>query len=112
MEFLTNHKIRELAVKQKGMFAVYVSQGLNMFEPTDEKIWDFILQEICTLCGGNTTLKYYDYMSGLVNSGTFFFQTEGEAWDFYKIFEQPLTESSAIYANISSPDGVCMTENT
>ena len=42
----------------------------------------------------------------------FFFDTEKECYDFYRIFEQELTDSSAIYACTFGPDGQCETENT
>ena len=51
-------------------------------------------------------------MGGLVNSGVFFFDSEEAARKFYSIFEQKLTESSAIYANLISPIDGIITENT
>jgi hypothetical protein len=51
-------------------------------------------------------------MSAIVCGGLLTFDTKEEAWAFYKIFEQDLTDSSSIYACIYSPTEGCMTENT
>lgn len=48
----------------------------------------------------------------MVGGGLFFFDTEEKQYAFYRIFEQPLTDSSAIYACTYNASGVCKTENT
>jgi TorA maturation chaperone TorD len=47
-----------------------------------------------------------------MDGGLFFFETEELAREFYSMFEQPLTDSSGLYASIYSPTDGCLTENT
>jgi hypothetical protein len=104
--------INSLAVRQVGKPAVYVSNGLDYCdEPQDEKIWDFVAAEMADIYGIATN-EYYGVMAGLVSGGMFFFDSEKEQNRFYRVFEQPLTDSSAIYSCTYSADGVCKTENT
>lgn len=100
-----------LAVKQMGKPAVYVSNGLEYGTLKDDEIWKFVMAEVKSICGGETD-EFYTAMSKLVYSGLFFFESEEEQYRFYKIFEQPLTDSSAIYACTYNSDGKCETENT
>lgn len=103
-------EVHSLAVKQVGKPAVYVSNGLEM-TPEDDKIWEFVLTEMKSIYGDNTD-EYYSIMAGLVSGGLFFFDTKDEQYRFYRVFEQPLTDSSAIYSCTYSADGACQTENT
>lgn len=104
------NEIQSLAVKQVGKPAVYVGNGLEYDTPQDDEIWKFIVSEVKTIYGGSD--KFYDIMSGLVGGSMFFFDTEEEQHRFYRIFEQPLTDSSAVYACTYGSDGQCQTENT
>ena len=90
------------------MYSVYVNNGLQ-FDKSDEHIWYFVQSEIDKLYDKKTAL---DYRSHLIQGGLFFFETEKECYDFYRIFEQELTDSSAIYACTYNPSGECETENT
>ena len=103
-------EIQSLAVKQMGKPAVYVGNGLEYNKPQDDEIWKFIMSEVKAIYG--ETDKFYDIMSGLVSGSMFFFDTEEEQYSFYRIFEQPLTDSSAVYACTYGADGQCQTENT
>jgi hypothetical protein len=102
--------INELAVAQKQKWAVYVSNGLED-TPEDLEIWDFILQELAAHYGKETQV-YFDFTIGLISGGLFFFENEETADDFYRIFEAPLTDSSAVYACLYDNTGKCLTENT
>lgn len=104
------HEIISLAVKQIGKPAVYVSNGLVYNNPTDVEIWKFVQSEVKAMYG--ETKEFYNVMAVLGNGSTFFFDSEEEQYRFYRIFEQPLTDSSAVYACTYNADGVCERENT
>lgn len=104
------NEIHSLAVKQMGKPAVYVGNGLDYTTPIDDEIWLFVQSEVKAIYG--ETNEFYDIMSALVGGSMFFFDTREEQYRFYRIFEQPLTDSSAIYACTYAPDGTCQTENT
>lgn len=104
------NEIQSLAVKQMGKPAVYIDNGLEYNKPQDDEIWKFIISEVKAIY--DETDKFYDIMSGLVGGSMFFFDTEEDQYRFYRIFEQPLTDSSDVYACIYGSDGQCQTENT
>ena len=99
-----------LATKQKGMFSVYVSNGLE-YNETDSKIWDTLLIELSKVYGIDTK-TYYATVGYLVVGGLLFFKTEEEAWTFCNIFNKEGIYSSAVYASLCSPIDGCLTENT
>lgn len=104
------NEVQSLAVKQMGKPAVYVGNGLEYDKPEDDETWKFIMAELKAIYG--ETDEFYNIMAGLVNGSMFFFDTKEEQYCFYRIFEQPLTDSSAVYACAYGPDGQCQTENT
>jgi hypothetical protein len=104
------NEIHSLAVKQMGKPAVYVGNGLEYNTPEDDEIWKFVQSEVKAIYG--ETNEFYNVMSGLVSGSMFFFDSTEEQYRFYRIFEQPLTDSSAIYACTYDSDGQCQTENT
>lgn len=103
----------KLAVAHKNKFAVYISNGLDLLddESPDDKIWRFVTDELIKFLG-NREAAYYDNIHNLIDGGLFFFDTEKAARNFYSIFTQELTDSSAIYAELYDPTGECITENT
>ena len=103
------NKVNELAVKQVGKPAVYISFGLDFGNPKDEEIWKYVTD---TLMGMYDKQTYLNLMGSIINSELIFFDTKEEQYRFYKIFEQPLTDSSALYAVTYSRDGKTETENT
>lgn len=107
-------RINELAVKQVGKPAVYVSNNLSYNSPEDEKesreVFSFVHSEIRKMAKDD--VEFYQIIGQLTDTGLFFFDTVEEQQAFYKIFEQPLTESSGIYACTYAADGTGMTENT
>lgn len=105
------NETNSLAVKQIGKPAVYVSNGLEYDKPNDDQIWKFVLYEMKSIYGEDTN-EFYDVLSGLINGGLFFFDSEEEQYRFYRVFEQPLTDSSAVYACTYASNGECETENT
>ena len=105
------HDVAQLATMKIGKFSCYVSNGLDFTSIEDEAIWKFVLESLRDLYGDKTP-KFYEYAGGIVNGGLFFFDSEYEMIEFYKIFEQPLTDSSPIYACTISPEHGSMTENT
>ena len=111
MKVLGWSEINSLAVKQIGKPAVYVSNVLEYDTPKDDEIWKFVMAEIKSICGDETD-EFYTVIASLVCGGLFFFDSEEEQDRFYKIFEQPLTDSSAIYACTYNSLGECERENT
>lgn len=110
MEYYDWNKQHELATKQVGKFSVYVNNGLN-FDVKDEHIWAFVVEELQKIFGVKTK-EYYDYVGNVLHGGLFFFESEEEAFQFYEIFTKELTDSSAIYSCVYSPESGCLTENT
>lgn len=108
MNYLDWSKINSLAVKQAGKCAVYISNGLECDE-SDKHIWDFVMDEFNKLYDRNDA---FFYICNTLHGGLFLFDTEEEQERFYKIFEQELTDSSAIYACTYDKYGNCLTENT
>jgi len=104
--------MHSLAVRQMAQPAVYVSNGLDFERPEDNAIWRFITGELRAIYG--RTSEFYDITGELTGhkGSLFFFDTVEEQQRFYKIFEQPLTASSAVYACTYTADGECQTENT
>ena len=111
MESFAWHNIVGMAVAHKGKPAVYVSNGLEYDKPEDDEIWKFVMDQ-CKIIFGETTDEFYSTMTHMIGGGLFFFDTKEEQYAFYRIFEQPLTDSSAIYACTYDASGVCQTENT
>lgn len=111
MNMYTWHDIVALAVKQIGKPAVYVNNGLEHKDEKDDEIWDFIITSVGELYGKDTQ-RFYNVMGTLTAGGLFFFDNEEEQYEFYRIFEQPLTDSSAVYATTYGADGQGQTENT
>jgi hypothetical protein len=109
IEFANWNEQQELATKQKGKFSVYISNGLD-FE-SDNVIWKFITDSLIGLYGERTK-DYYDVVGNLIEGGLFFFENGDQAWEFYSIFTQELTDSSAVYACLYCPVAGCLTENT
>lgn len=119
VEFKQWHDVLGLATKAMGKPSVYVNNGLEFNSPEDDEIWFFIQKELASLYGVDAKTctykecpKFFDMRSNLIQGGLFFFENEKEQYKFYKIFEQPLTDSSAVYACTFSDDGEPETENT
>lgn len=111
INFFQNSDIYKLAVKQVGKPAVFVSNGLEMNNELHDRVWHFV-QESMHKIYGNDPNKFVQIIFGLTVSGLFFFETEQEQDEFYHVFEQPLTDSSSIYACTYNKNGECLTENT
>lgn len=102
------HEIYALAVKQVGMFAVYVGNGVDFDNERDKAAFDYVLSEFKRTFDEK---EYIEYSGVLVNSGMFFFETEGDADTFFDVFNRPETEKTGLYAALYSPDRGCLTEN-
>lgn len=109
MNYVDWTEILKLAVKEKGMCGVYISNNLN-FDEHDIHIWEFVQGELKKLYEEPKT--YIMCIGDLIHGGLFFFDTEIERDTFYAIFQAPLTDSSAIYACTYDASGDCITENT
>jgi hypothetical protein len=109
MKFVNWCKTNEFAVKQVGQWGVYVSNNLDYDDEKESKAWEFVIDYLKST---RTEVEYLNYISSIMDGGLFFFETEELAWEFYSMFEQPLTNSSGLYATIYSPNGVGLTENT
>lgn len=105
MKFVNWTKTNKLAVQQVNKFAVYVANGED-----DDRVWEFVRYAVFEFVGSEA--KFYDAIGNILEGGLFFFDTEDEARKFYNIFTQELTDSSAIYAALYKPDGICIGENT
>ena len=113
------HDVLSLATKQMGMWSVYVNNGLDdTISTTDKEIWDFIVAEIESKFSKEQPANPYAdsdfhkcYMN-FWNGGLLFFEDKETAFRYYSIFEQPLTDSSAVHASVFDPDGNGVTENT
>lgn len=106
MQVLDWTEINAFAVKQIGKPAVYVSN-----QDSDDNVWQFVIESMKTIYGDKTP-EFYDVLSYLISGGLFFFDTVEEQKTFYNVFEQPLTDSSSIYACTYDKNGECITENT
>lgn len=94
-----------LAVKQKGQFAVYVSNNLDYDSKDDNMIWtEFMLR-------ANKVLDL-DKSIHIIYGGLFFFDTEDEMNTFFNLFTVSPIESSGLYACNYDSDGNCLSENT
>ena len=111
MKVCSWNTILSLAVQQMNKPAVYVSNGMQYDTPHDDEVWKFVHSQVRNIYGDNTP-QYFEIMAGLIDSSLFFFETEAEQQKFYTIFDQPLTDSSAIYACTYSANGECESENT
>jgi hypothetical protein len=109
MQHYNWNKLDEIACKALNKYGVHIAYGLDD-TPEDDKIAEFVCKEVRRLYADSAT--YHNFMSAIVCGGLLTFDTKEEAWAFYKIFEQELTDSSSIYACIYSPTEGCMTENT
>jgi hypothetical protein len=109
-QFIDWNKIQELAVRCVNKWAVYVSNGLEDSKK-DDIIWDFVLNEADKFFKDDS-LKALECKCTLINGGLVFFDTQDQAREFYQIFNADLTYSSALYAQLHSPDGQCLDENT
>lgn len=107
-KYLQWHEIFGMATKQQGMPSVYIHNGLN-FDDNDIHVWNFVIDEVKKLYSDH---EYHNVLGNLIHGGLFFFESEEAQRKFYKIFEQPLTDSSAIYACTYNRHGTCETENT
>lgn len=103
--------VNDLATKQVGKYSVYISNGLVFDSDEDDIVWNFLLIELTKMFGDKTP-EFFDYVGNIIHGGLFFFDTEVKATEFYKIFDQELTQSSSIYATLNCPIHGCMTENT
>ena len=103
--------ITQAAVAHVGKPAVYVRNGLAYDRPKDDAIFAAVREQIKEQYGDVTT-EYFDLMTAIIYSGLIFFDTEEEQNRFYRIFEHPLVDSSAIYACTYDRTGKCQTENT
>jgi hypothetical protein len=110
MKALQWNEVISMAVAHAGKPAVWVSNGLEYEDPKDSEIWKFIMDQVRQLY--NDPEKFYSMLSSLVHGGLFLFDTVAEQQLFYSIFEQPLTDSSAVYACTYNAAGVCKNENT
>ena len=109
MQHINWNEADEIVCKTLGKFGVNISYGLDN-TPEDDKIAEFVFAELRKLYPDE--IEYNNVSFNVVGGGLLVFDTEEEAWSFYRIFEQELTDSSSIYACIYSPTEGCLTENT
>jgi hypothetical protein len=117
MKTLQWHEVLSLAVKQSERWAVYVSNALGDTQ-RDDDVWEFIRESFHAMYSttrndeNNFHSENDEAHMSMLCSGLVLFDTEEEMLKFYSVFEQPLTDSSGVYACTFGPDGKCLTENT
>lgn len=111
MQIMNWVEVIKHAVIHTGRPAVWIDNGLDLQYPKEQAIWQFVMDSMKTLYGDQTT-EYFNVMTALVNGGLFFFDSEEERDRFYHVFDQPLTDSSGMYACTFNSDGTVLTENT
>jgi len=119
MKTLQWHEILSLAVKQSGKWAVYVANHLDICDdPKDEEIYLWVMDKFKEMYDDTRTKENHmnsvcdEARMAMMHSGLVLLDTEEEMLKFYNVFEQPLTDSSGVYACTFGPDGECLTENT
>jgi len=118
IEYKQWYEVIGLATKQQGMWSVYVSNNLDWDKDHEKIIWDFVVAEIEARFSKEKPANPYEdsdfhkcYLN-FWNGGLLFFNDEETARKYYNIFEQPLTNSSGVYASLFGPLGNGITENT
>jgi uncharacterized protein len=102
--YLSWSAINELAVKQANRPGVYVSNNLSYENTADQQAWQHVQDQLSAKLGRD--------FSYLLHGGMFLFDTEAEAWQFYRVFEHPAVYASGLYAVIYDDQGLALTENT
>lgn len=97
-----------LAVAQKGKPAVYINNGLD-FEGSHCFIWQTVMESLKSKMDKD---EFYNSIPDLIHGGLFFFDTMGEAREFFNIFNQNVVYASPIYAQLYDSTGMGLTENT
>lgn len=110
MKYFNWNEVNEIACKTLNKYGVHIKFDLDWTTAEDDKIDEFVRKELRKICPLDK--DFYDFLHATIAGGLLTFDTEAEARNFYKIFEQKLTNSSGIYACIYSPIEGCLTENT
>lgn len=97
-----------LAVKQKGMWAVYVANNLDFEIEEDNEIWSEFIKKANNMFDKNV----YNIIHEVLQNGLFFFENEKDMISFFHLFTENPIESSGLYACTFDNKGVCLSENT
>jgi len=97
-----------LAVSQKGKPAVYINNRLD-FEGSHCFIWQTVMDSLKQKMNGD---EFYNSIPDLICGGLFFFDTMGEAREFFDIFTQNVVYDSPIYAQLYNAKGMRLMDNT
>ena len=100
MKIYENNSIIEEFTKQRKSYIVMVNDNTDFNEDIDVRIRNIVIKKLYRL---GYDLPYFE--------AYYEFDTEEEAYDFYKVFESKCVDSSCIYACVFGPNG-CETENT
>lgn len=95
--------INGLAVKQKGMYAVYIANRL------EDNAYDYIWTRIQAGC---SQFMPIDKVMDIMHGGLFFFKTEKSMLKFFNVFNEKPIYSSAVYAASYDKNGNQLSENT
>ena len=97
-----------LAIKQINKPCVYISNDLD-YQNEHAEIWEFVIDQVKQMFPDT----WHRILSDIIFSPLIQFDTEEEAWKFYKIFDvRGKTYASAIYASVYNADGESICENT
>lgn len=108
LNYVSWNSITSLAVAQKGKPAVYINNGLD-FEGSHCFIWQTVVESLKPKMDKD---EFDNLISDLICGGLFFFDTMGEAREFFDVFTQNVVYDSPIYAQLYNATGMGLIENT
>lgn len=112
MQVMDWAKVNELAVKQVGKCAVYISNNLPYDTPMNiaesENVWKRSVNALQAEYGVDAT----EYIDAILIGGLCFFDSPTERDIFFSVFMQDGIESSCLFACTYAANGVCLNENT
>lgn len=104
MKYLDWNDINELAVKQSGKYAVYISNTLDMGYAEDVKVHERVLDNLKCLCTDNTK-EYYDYVGWVIAGGLALFETREQAEKVFEALTYEVQDGTGFYVAMYNPDG-------
>ena len=110
MKYINWSQVQELAVKQQGQWGVYVNNSLDFDNEKDAEIWNSLTKTFEALHGGFHG-EYHNYSGWMVAGSIAFFETKEDAEYIFSLLNNEMTDHSAFYVALYSPDLGCVDEN-
>ena len=104
MKYLDWNEINELAVKQSGEHAVYISNTLDMGYVDDVQIHERVLDNLKCLCIA-TLQENYDYVGWVIAGGLALFETKEQAEKVFEALTYEVQDGAGYYVAVYSPGG-------